>query len=138
MRASYGYPCPGGLNWGGDSSVLFAVDSPSLGGLITSSTVVAADLWRLGQLRPGGKVRLRATTYNNARVLQTRVDDYLVAIEALIQGKLKSEEGLALDLELPEGEDEPILKVVPADGPFRPEVVYRQVRKSEDCRAVFC
>jgi len=40
----YGYPSPGGINWGGDSAVIFSMDSPDLGGLLCSSTVISADL----------------------------------------------------------------------------------------------
>ena len=106
---------------------MFGVDGPSLGGLITSSTVVAADLWRLGQLRPGGTVRLRTTTYTGARELQHRVDDFLARIKTAVGGIVGPPTALSpLNLELPIEEDEPILKTVHAEGDLRPQVVYRQ------------
>lgn len=94
--------------------------------------MVAADLWRLGQLRPGGTVRLRTTTYTGAAELQHRVDGFLARIKAVVgggDGMAESGMGMALaplDLELPLEEDEPILKTVPAEGELRPQVVYRQ------------
>src|SRR6266536_2184365 len=41
----FGYPSPGGINWTGDAPIAFTVDSPNLGGLICSTTIVSADSW---------------------------------------------------------------------------------------------
>jgi urea carboxylase len=121
----YCYPSPGGINWGGDSPVVFGMDSPDLGGLICSSTVVSGDLWRLGQVRPGGKVRLRLTTFEHAIELAEKVEDFVERVQKLVGGI--SQEAPVLELELPQGGASAILKKVDGNGEQRPKVVYRQV-----------
>ncbi|KAI0100065.1 urea carboxylase [Nemania sp. FL0031] len=80
----YGYPSPGGMNWGGDSSCIFTADSPNLGGLICSSTVISADLWKLGQLKPGHTLTLTPVSLGNAVMQINRVEAYLSAIHKLV------------------------------------------------------
>ncbi len=126
----YGYPSPGGINWGGDSPCVFVMDSPDLGGLLCSTTVISGDLWRLGQVKPGGTLRLKPTTFEIAQNLKDRVEKFIVDIETLVSGFSDSKAPL-LDLSLPDpglplGESNAILKVVPQEG-HRPRVLYRQV-----------
>lgn len=47
----------GALDFTGDTPILLGPDGPSLGGFVCPVTVVTADRWKLGQLRPGDKVR---------------------------------------------------------------------------------
>jgi urea carboxylase len=53
------YPV-GGIMLSGDTPVIVGKDGPSLGGFVVPAVVIAADLWKLGQLRPGDHVRLSA------------------------------------------------------------------------------
>ncbi|WP_328813680.1 5-oxoprolinase/urea amidolyase family protein [Rhodococcus sp. NBC_00297] len=46
----------GALDFTGDTPILLGPDGPSLGGFVCPVTVVAADRWKLGQLRPGDTV----------------------------------------------------------------------------------
>jgi urea carboxylase len=55
------YPV-GGIMLSGDTPVIVGKDGPSLGGFVVPAVVIAADLWKLGQLRPGDHVRLSAVT----------------------------------------------------------------------------
>jgi urea carboxylase len=48
-----GYPV-GAVNINGDLPVILAPDGPTAGGFIVAATVIHADLWKLGQLRPVG------------------------------------------------------------------------------------
>ncbi|KAI1278181.1 urea carboxylase [Xylaria sp. FL0933] len=77
----YGYPSPGGMNWGGDSACVLTADSPNLGGLICSSTVISADLWKLGQLKPGDTLSLTPVSLNDAVAEIQRVEAYLSVIQ---------------------------------------------------------
>ena len=130
----YGYPSPGGINWGGDSAAIFSMDSPDLGGLLCSTTIISADLWRLGQVKPGGYLKLKPTTFEHAIELLNRVETYIEDVQTLIAGK--GEKAPSLDLELPSsglgaGTSNAIIKEVPASGEkFR--AVYRQVSFPED------
>ncbi|TAQ89761.1 hypothetical protein B7494_g1936 [Chlorociboria aeruginascens] len=124
----YGYPSPGGINWGGDSSVILSMDSPDLGGLLCSSTVISADLWRVGQIKPGEYLKLKPTTFELAFELSERVERFVKDIQSLINGESKTVPNLDLTLPnsgLEEGQSNAILKTIPADDK-RHQVVYRQ------------
>lgn len=59
------YPV-GGIMLSGGTPVIVGPDGPSLGGFVVPACVVAADLWKLGQLRPGDEVRLKPVTVETA------------------------------------------------------------------------
>jgi urea carboxylase len=45
------------VDYTGDTPILLGPDGPSLGGFVCPATVISADRWKLGQLRPGDLVR---------------------------------------------------------------------------------
>ncbi len=47
----------GSIDFTGDMPVILGPDGPSLGGFVCPATIVQAELWKMGQLRPGDKVR---------------------------------------------------------------------------------
>ncbi|MGW0157689.1 urea carboxylase [Mycobacterium sp. NPDC003323] len=47
----------GALDFTGDTPILLGPDGPSLGGFVCPVTVISAQRWKLGQLRPGDTVR---------------------------------------------------------------------------------
>lgn len=47
----------GALDFTGDTPILLGPDGPSLGGFVCPVTVITAQRWKLGQLRPGDTVR---------------------------------------------------------------------------------
>ncbi|MEQ1716163.1 MAG: 5-oxoprolinase/urea amidolyase family protein, partial [Hyphomicrobium sp.] len=47
----------GAIDFTGDMPVILGPDGPSLGGFVCPATIVQAELWKMGQLRPGDKVR---------------------------------------------------------------------------------
>ncbi|MFL6604318.1 MAG: 5-oxoprolinase/urea amidolyase family protein [Steroidobacteraceae bacterium] len=50
----------GAIDYTGDMPVILGPDGPSLGGFVCPAVVVPADLWKLGQLRPGDTLRFRS------------------------------------------------------------------------------
>jgi urea carboxylase len=48
--------------------IILGPDGPSCGGFVCPATIVSAELWKIGQLKPGDKVRFRALTAEEARV----------------------------------------------------------------------
>lgn len=62
----------GSLIFTGDAPVLIGPDGPSLGGFVSPAVVIRADLWKLGQLRPGDSVRLQAVAEGDAAMLDER------------------------------------------------------------------
>ena len=56
----------GALDFTGDTPILLGPDGPSLGGFVCPVTVVAAERWKLGQLKPGDTVRFVAVRSEHA------------------------------------------------------------------------
>jgi len=57
----------GTIDFTGDMPVILGLDGPSLGGFVCPMTVVQADLWKLGQLAAGDRVRFRPVSLGAAR-----------------------------------------------------------------------
>ncbi|WP_431681926.1 urea carboxylase [Kitasatospora sp. KL5] len=60
----------GAVDYTGDMPVLLGPDGPSLGGFVCPATVVSGQRWKLGQLRPGDRVRFVPVTAEDAGVLR--------------------------------------------------------------------
>lgn len=56
----------GTIDFTGDMPVILGPDGPSLGGFVCPVTIAQAELWKMGQLRPGDKVRFRRLTPEEA------------------------------------------------------------------------
>ncbi len=50
----------GALDFTGDMPVILGPDGPSLGGFVCPATIALVDQWKIGQLRPGDRVRFHA------------------------------------------------------------------------------
>ncbi|OLF55599.1 urea carboxylase [Pseudomonas chlororaphis] len=59
----------GAVDFTGDMPVILGPDGPSLGGFVCPVTVIEADLWQLGQLKAGDKVRFFPVSLEQARAL---------------------------------------------------------------------
>ncbi|WP_342247368.1 5-oxoprolinase/urea amidolyase family protein, partial [Pseudomonas sp. OTU5201] len=57
----------GAVDFTGDMPVILGPDGPSLGGFVCPVTLIEADLWQLGQLKAGDKVRFEAVSIAEAR-----------------------------------------------------------------------
>jgi urea carboxylase len=49
----------GSVDFTGDMPVILGPDGPSLGGFVCPVTIVDGELWKIGQLRPGDRLRFR-------------------------------------------------------------------------------
>ena len=58
----------GSVDFTGDMPVILGPDGPSLGGFVCPVTLIDTELWKLGQLRPGDRVRFRRVAKPGARV----------------------------------------------------------------------
>jgi urea carboxylase len=67
----------GTVDFTGDMPIVLGPDGPSLGGFVCPATVADAELWKIGQLRPGDRVRFIPITADHAAILDTAVDHYL-------------------------------------------------------------
>ena len=68
----------GAVDFTGDMPVILGPDGPSLGGFVCPVTIAAAELWKIGQLKPGDTIRFECVTQEEA----TRM---LEASETLLQ-----------------------------------------------------
>ncbi|QTS89033.1 urea carboxylase [Ectopseudomonas khazarica] len=59
----------GAVDFTGDMPVILGPDGPSLGGFVCLVTIIEADLWQLGQLKAGDKVRFVPVDIATAREL---------------------------------------------------------------------
>lgn len=59
----------GAMDLTGDMPILLGPDGPSLGGFVCPVTIALAELWKMGQLRPGDHVQFRLITLEEAENL---------------------------------------------------------------------
>ncbi|KAF0204957.1 MAG: urea [Gallionellaceae bacterium] len=106
----------GAVDFTGDMPVILGPDGPSLGGFVCPVTIAHAELWKMGQLRPGDTVRFRWMTLEQANHLE-RLQDATIASLALPK-KQKP-------YPVAETMGSPVIHSLPAKG-RQVQVVYRQ------------
>lgn len=63
----HGYPGPGCVNISGDTPIIFPREAPTSGGYVCALSIVYADQWMMGQIRPGmDKVKFIYSTQEEA------------------------------------------------------------------------
>jgi len=67
----------GAVDFTGDMPVILGPDGPSLGGFVCPVTVIEADLWQLGQLKAGDKIRFVPVDLATARALNASLGEQL-------------------------------------------------------------
>jgi len=67
----------GAVDFTGDMPVILGPDGPSLGGFVCPAVVVEAELWKLGQLRPGDRIRFVCVDEAWADAQRSAVDRFL-------------------------------------------------------------
>ena len=72
----------GSIDFTGDMPILLGPDGPSLGGFVCPGVIVAADLWKMGQLRPGNTVRFVPVSLDEAARLEAAQDAALQSLHA--------------------------------------------------------
>lgn len=70
----------GTVDFTGDMPVILGPDGPSLGGFVCPATIAQAELWKIGQLKPGDLVRFVAVSQEQAERMERELDQ---AIESL-------------------------------------------------------
>jgi urea carboxylase len=64
----------GAVDFTGDMPVILGPDGPSLGGFVCPATIVQAELWKMGQLRPGDTVRFKRLSQAQAERMEAAQD----------------------------------------------------------------
>jgi urea carboxylase len=73
----------GAVDFTGDMPVILGPDGPSLGGFVCPVTIIEADLWQIGQLKAGDKVRFVPVEVEEAREAARRRLRELESLEIL-------------------------------------------------------
>jgi urea carboxylase len=73
----------GSINFTGDMPVILTKDGPSLGGFVCPVTIVKAELWKVGQVKPGDKIRFVRMSFDDALNLEQAQDAAITALAPL-------------------------------------------------------
>ncbi|MFG6075970.1 urea carboxylase [Erwinia sp. OPT-41] len=60
----------GAVNFTGDFPVILTRDGPSLGGFVCPVTIAKAELWKVGQVKPGDRIRFHPIGFDEALALE--------------------------------------------------------------------
>ncbi|ANJ65996.1 urea carboxylase [Halothiobacillus diazotrophicus] len=71
----------GSVNFTGDMPVILTRDGPSLGGFVCPATIIRSELWKVGQLKPGDRIRFVPISYDAARVREELQDQHIESLE---------------------------------------------------------
>ncbi len=111
----------GAVDFTGDMPVILGPDGPSLGGFVCPVTIAHAELWKLGQLKPGDKVRFSLLSMAQARTLEKCQDESIRSLRSVTTGIEQSELSVLTASSL----GSPILHKIP-ESAQQVQVVYRQ------------
>ena len=92
----------GTIDFTGDMPIILGVDGPSLGGFACPVTIVSAELWKMGELRSGDKVKF-------VPISAQKAEEIRLAREANLQDPAKA------SLEIPELEASPVTTPIVAE-----------------------
>jgi len=70
----------GTIDFTGDMPIILGPDGPSLGGFVCPATLVQAELWKLGQLKPGNTVRFQRLTLTEALQREFQQDHQIATL----------------------------------------------------------
>ena len=82
----YGYPV-GSLNWTGDDPCLFPVDCPDFGGFVSSTTVIKAEHWRMGQMKAGDTMQYLRVSLEDAILTRNRLNKFIDGLGKACSGE---------------------------------------------------
>jgi len=71
----------GTVDFTGDMPVILGPDGPSLGGFVCPATVVQAELWKMGQLKPGDTIRFKQLTQEEAYQKEQAQDQQIKTLQ---------------------------------------------------------
>lgn len=109
----------GALNFTGDEPVIVTCDGPSLGGFVCQAVVPEAELWKVGQVRPGDNIQFVPVSYEAAREIKESQDEAILKLNSSCLRRLDK------SLELPTFEN-PVLARLEKRSDLSPKVTYRQ------------
>ena len=73
----------GSINFTGDTPVILTRDGPSLGGFVCPVTIASAELWKVGQIKPGDRIQFTPITHAQAVALETAQESRIRTLTAV-------------------------------------------------------
>jgi urea carboxylase len=73
----------GSINFTGDTPIILTRDGPSLGGFVCPVTIASAELWKVGQVKPGDRIRFTPITHAQAVALETAQESRIRTLTAV-------------------------------------------------------
>jgi urea carboxylase len=92
----------GAIDFTGDMPIVLGPDGPSLGGFVCPATIVSAELWKVGQLRPGDRVRFVPLTEQAAAGLEQDQNELVRSLRTRVRPLVAAKPEKAVVSELPE------------------------------------
>jgi urea carboxylase len=109
----------GTLDFTGDMPIILGPDGPSLGGFVCPLTIARAELWKVGQLRPGDTVRFVLVSLAEAAERLEAHEREIATLQPAVPAVTPCESSGGADVPA-----SAVLRQLPA-APGRVEVVYR-------------
>ena len=100
----------GAVDFTGDMPVILGPDGPSLGGFVCPVVVVDAELWKLGQLRPGDRITFVPVDEAWARDRQQQVSEFISGNIPALPDPVEGERGSCFIDSFGEGDDKVVVR----------------------------
>lgn len=110
----------GSINFTGDMPVILTCDGPSLGGFVCPMTIIKAELWKVGQLKPGDRIWFKPMNFDDALRLEKLHDDTIESLKEVPREELFENFGSGSN-------KSSIILYQQEERPNAPKIVYRQV-----------
>ncbi|MBW4674898.1 MAG: urea carboxylase [Desmonostoc geniculatum HA4340-LM1] len=107
----------GTIDFTGDMPIILGLDGPSLGGFVCPATIATAQLWKIGQLKPGNTVQFHRLTFDRALHQELQLDGQI----QLGTGDWELGTGYREDSSV-DSDPNQILKEFPAQSPILAEI----------------
>jgi urea carboxylase len=114
----------GAVDYTGDMPVILGPDGPSLGGFVCPVTIVKAERWKMGQLKPGDRLRFKRMTLADANALASRREAEVASL-------------LAPDVLRPPSHPPAAFARVPREQPAEDAIVGEYAQSAKHARLVF-
>ncbi|MDD2789058.1 MAG: urea carboxylase [Sulfurimonas sp.] len=109
----------GAVDFTGDMPVILGPDGPSLGGFVCPVTIVSAELWKMGQLRAGDKVKFVPIEHETAQEMIQTQEEALATLSTYNEQRFLAPKALGIPILYSDSAKESV-----------PSIVFRQ---SGDC-----
>ncbi|MFT5318268.1 MAG: urea carboxylase [Chlamydiales bacterium] len=71
----------GAINFTGDMPIILTHDGPSLGGFVCPATIIQADMWKLGQVKPNDTITFVKVSYDAAIAKKKKQEGFLTNVK---------------------------------------------------------